>query len=100
LEDIDEIDFTHHLEIGAGLEDGPDSPEDTPMAEPEYEHLSARSESPGPGDIQDDSGDGPVRGNGEGVDLNQEDRNLLDDWVEQHRQDDDICSQIARLRRT
>ncbi|OIW25610.1 SAPS-domain-containing protein [Coniochaeta ligniaria NRRL 30616] len=100
MEDIDEIDFTHHLAIGAGREDGPDSPEDTPMGEPEYEHQRARSESPNPGDIVDDFGDGPGDGDEEGAALNQEDKNLLDDWVEQHRQDDDICNQIARLRRT
>ncbi|KAH8904193.1 SAPS-domain-containing protein [Coniochaeta sp. PMI_546] len=88
LEDIDEINFTHHLEIGAGLEDAPDSPEDTPMGEPEDEHQSPRSESPDPG-------------NEEGAALNQEDKNSLDNWVEHHRQDDDdICSQIAGLRRT
>lgn len=99
LEDIDEIDFTHHLEIGAGMDDGPDSPEDTPMGEPEYQHESARSESPDPGDIQD----GPVvdgDGDEEAVALNPEEKSLLDDWVEQHRQDDDICNQIARLRGT
>ncbi|KAJ9150573.1 SAPS-domain-containing protein [Coniochaeta hoffmannii] len=91
FEDIDEIDFTHHLEIGAGV-DAPDSPENTQMEE--YEHDSARSGSPEPGK----SGI-PVDG-GEDVEaMNQEDKELLDEYVEQHRQDDDICNQIAGLRR-
>lgn len=95
FEDIDEINFTHHLEIGPDLEDGPDSPEDTAMGEPAYEHEAVRVESPEPEpepESNDDFMDGPA--------LNEEDNALLDDWVEQHRQDDDICNQIAKLRGT
>ena len=95
FEDIDEIDFTHHLEVGAGM-DAPESPEDTQMEE--YDHNSARSESPEPGDNEGDSA-APVHG-GEDVEaMNQEDKDLLDEYAEQHRQDDDICNQIAGLRR-
>lgn len=98
FEDIDEIDFTHHLEIGAGLEDH-DSPEDTIMGEPEYEHSDARPESPDPAVNANDSL-GPVEGpREEGQSLNREDKDLLDEYVEQHRQDDDICNQMAGLRR-
>lgn len=70
VEDIDEIDFTHHLEIGAGMED-PDSPEDTSMEEPEYDHMDARSESPDPGDDADERG-GPADGSHAQQALNQE----------------------------
>jgi SIT4-associating protein SAP185/190 len=96
FEDIDEIDFTHHLEIGAGVDEDPDSPEDTQMRD--YEHDSARSVSPDPTDNEDDA-QGPTEV-GEGVEaMNEEDKELLDEYVEQHRQDDDICNQIAGLRR-